>query len=253
LRIRALAVVTLIAVYASWASAGMTSVTFASDFSQHHLAHFDGTALYDSDTGTLTIAVQNTTSPGTGGFLSSLALAASGPTASLTVDSSRFIDARNHKGIVKAGALGKYHAGAITGPSWNSGKHAVDGIAAGGSHIFEFEVTAANAITLNVASFLTPGKSGQEIVANFKKLDHHGSDRVGAVQTSPVSEVLASQFDPVSEVGLLPIDDIAPVGGPAVDAPVAVSSVPLPTAAWMFAPTLALAALLRGKLRLMCA
>jgi hypothetical protein len=241
-----LAMFGLIALGASNARAGLTTVDFASDYSQHHLAQFDGLATYNSDTGKLTVAVTNTTTAVKGGFVTGIALAAGGPTADLVDDSSAFVDARNRKGIVKAGSLGRFHAGATTGADFSSGKRATEGIAAGSSRVFTFQTTVSNASSLTVADFLTPGKTGEEIVARFKKLEHHHADRAGAVEIGPVSTLLASQFDPISETGLLPLDS-APAAGPAIGG--AVSAIPLPPAFYTAAFTLVLIGLTRIRLR----
>src|SRR6185312_8234985 len=106
---------------------------------------FDGLATYDSDTGKLTVAVSNTTAAARGGFIPGIPLAAQGPAAALVDDSSAFVDARNEKGIVKAGSLGRFYAGASTGADFGSGKRATEGIAAGGSRVFTFEAIASDA------------------------------------------------------------------------------------------------------------
>jgi hypothetical protein len=235
----------LIAAGASNARAGLTTVNFSSDYSQHHLAQFDGLATYDSDTGKLTVAVSNTTAASKGGFLTGIALAAHGPSVALADDSSAFVDARNHQGIVKAGSLGRFQAGATTGADFGSGKRATEGIAAGGSRVFTFQTTALNAASLSVNDFLTPGKTGEEIVARFKRLEHHRGDRGGAVESGPVSTLLASQFDPISETGLLPLDS-APAAGPAISG--AVSAIPVPPAVYTAAFTVVLMGLARIRL-----
>jgi len=227
---RALAVIAICALCATSARAGITTVNFSSDYSQHHLTQFDGVATYDSSTGTLSLAVINTTSASSGGFLTGIALSAKGPTMALE-NTTGFVDARNRKGIVDAGPLGKYTAGATTGGDLLKGKHPTDGIAAGSSRVFTFQTTAANAGSLTVDDFLTPGKTGQEIVARFKKLSHHGNDRGGAVMSGSVSSLLSSQFDPVNETGLLPQDGSIPTPGPSTV--VTTTAVPLPPAAWM--------------------
>ena len=227
---RALAVVGMLALCAAGARAGITTVDFSSDYSRHHVTQFDGVATYDSSTGKLSIAVNNTTRASHGGFLTGIALSAKGPTLDLE-NTSGFVDARNHKGIVNAGALGKYEAGATTGGNLSKGKHPANGIAAGSSRVFTFQTTAADAEALTVADFLTPGKTGEEIVARFKKLSHHGDDRGGAVMKGTVSSLISSQFDPVSDPGLLPLNDMLPTGGPSNT--VTTAAVPLPPAVWM--------------------
>jgi hypothetical protein len=238
-----MAVIGLLAICVSNARAGLTTVNFQSNYSQHHLAQFDGVATYDSDTGKLNIAINNTTASGHGGFLTGIALSASGPTLSLENSPTGFSDARNKKGVVKAGPLGKYHGGATTGETWSNGKQAAHGIAAGGSRVLTFDVTGSNASTFIVADFLTPGKRGEEIVASFKKLQHHHADHSGGVQSGPVGQLFASQFDPVSEGGLLPLETAILAGGPTISTNV--SSVPLPSTAWMIVFTLGFAAMLR--------
>jgi hypothetical protein len=233
---RALAVIALVALCASGAQAGLTTVNFSSEYSQHHLTQFDGVATYDSSTGKLAVAVINTTSAANGGFLTGIALSAKGPTMALETTGG-FVDARNHKDVVNAGPLGKYTAGATTGGGLLKGMHPASGIAAGSSRVFTFETSAANADSLTVADFLTPGKTGQEIVARFKKLSHRGNDRGGAVMNGPVSDLFISQFDPVSETGLLPQNDNSPSAGPS--AIVTTTAVPLPPALWMALITIA--------------
>src|SRR5579859_5184649 len=103
---RDLAVIAIVALCASGARAGITTVDFSGDYSQHHLAQFDGVATYDSSTGKLSVAVVNTTSGANGGFLTGIALSAKGPTMALE-NTNGFVDARNHKGVVNTGALGK--------------------------------------------------------------------------------------------------------------------------------------------------
>jgi hypothetical protein len=242
---RALAVVGLIALCAAGVRAGVTTVDFSGDYSQHHLTHFDGVATYDSGTGKLNIAVTNRTAHG--GFLTGIALSAAGPTLSLADTAGGFTDARNHGGIVKSGPLGKYHAGATTGINWSAGGRAAHGVAAGSSHLFTFQTDAADANSLTVDDFLTPGKTGEEIVARFRKIPHHGYDRGGAVTSGPVGELFASQFEPVIETGLVVLDNTTISSGPTPQ--VTTAAVPLPRAVWMALVTLLLVPVIRPLYR----
>jgi hypothetical protein len=247
MKMRALAIAALLALGGKFASAGATTVDFTSDMSQHHLAQFDGTATYDSSTGKLTIDVHNTTTASTGGFLTALALDATGPGGAYEAAAgSGIADLRNHKGIVNAPPFGKYHAGAGTHGKWNAGAGASHGIAAGDSKNFVFDVSGSNASSLTVADFLTPGKTGQEIVATFKKLDHHYTDRAGAVMSGAVTTLGTGtpSVQPVLDP-LLPPGDTDPNGGN-----IQTSAVPVPPAVWMALTTLALMIGLRRKLKL---
>ena len=247
MNMRALAIAALVALGVRPALAGVTTVDFTSDTSLHHLAAFDGKATYDSTTGKLTIDVHNTTA--TGGFLTSLALDATGPTAAYEAAAGSGIsDLRNKKGIVNASPFGKYHAGAGTNGKWNSPGGASHGVAAGSSENFVFDVSGPTASSLTVADFLNPGKTGQEIVATFKKLAHHRGDRAGAVMSGAVTTLGSGNsttppgqpvFDPV----LIPPP--TPPGGN-----LQTSAVPVPPAVWMALTTAALVLGLRRKLKL---
>lgn len=245
--LRILAVGTLFTLLAPFAFAGVTTVNFASGLGKHHLAQFDGTATYDSVTGKLTMDVNNTTASANGGFLTALALSATGPAAAFNNAPSAFIDLRNPKGVVKAPPFGRYHAGAGIGGRWSGGGDASQGVAGGASQEFVFDATAPGATAFTAADFLTPGKTGQEIVASFRKLKGRHQDRAGAVMTGSVRVVSASdshpQVDPIAEPGLLPLDPVNPPAGP-----VAVNAVPLPPAAWIALVTMALAVACRNKL-----
>jgi len=239
---------------ASAAKAGITSVTFASDNSVHNLAQFQGTAEYDSSTGKLSITVENTTAAKTGGFLTAIALGANDPTATFedasptTAANAKFDDLRNKKGIVKAAPYGKYDAGAGIADKWNSNKGAAHGVAAGSGETFVFDVTTSNASSLDVLDFLSANKSGQEIVASFRKLSHHHNDRAGAVMTGKMITLtdngggINNQNQPIGETGLLPL------GGPSDRGPASTTAVPLPPAAYMGAITIGLFVMLRRKL-----
>jgi hypothetical protein len=253
MKMRALAIAGLIGLGIRPAFAGVTSVDFTSDTSLHHLTQFDGTATYDSAIGKLTVDVHNTTAASTGGFLTGIALDAGGPTAAYRATTGSGIsDLRNHKGIVNAAPFGKYHAGAGTGGKWNSGSGASHGIAAGASNSFVFNISGANASSLSVADFLTPGDTGQEIVATFKKLAHHHSDRGGAVMSDAVTTV-DSRSGGSSNTG-------TPAGQPVFDpvftppsnpggGNIQTSAVPVPPAVWMALTTAALALGFRRKLQ----
>jgi hypothetical protein len=248
MQMRTLAIAAFLALLGESALAGVTTVDFTSDTSLHHLAQFDGTATYDSSTGKLTVDVHNTTASSTGGFLTGIALDATGTTARYeSAPGSGILDLRNHKGTVNAAPFGKYHAGAGVNGKWNSGLGASHGIAAGASESFVFDVTSSNASSLTVADFLTPGKTGQEIVATFKKLNHHRSDRAGAVMSGAVSTSSAGgsvtpSGQPLSDPGLI---DTNPGNGPGPQT----SAVPVPPAVWMALTTAALAVGLRRKLQ----
>jgi hypothetical protein len=247
MQMRALAIAAFVALLSKSAPAGITTVDFTSDTSLHHLGQFDGTAIYDSSTDKLTVDVHNTTASSTGGFLTALALDASGPTAKYEATAgSGILDLRNNKGIVNAPPFGKYHAGAGVNGKWNSGMSASHGIAAGNSASFVFDVTAPGASSLTVADFLTPGKTGQEIVATFRKLKHHRADRAGAVMSDAVTIVgsggaITPSGQPSFDPG--PIDT-NPGSGPGPQT----SAVPVPPAVWMAIPTAALALGLRKKI-----
>jgi hypothetical protein len=239
---------------ASAVKAGVTSVTFASDTSVHNLAQFQGTAVYDSSTGKLSITVENTTSDKKGGFLTAIALSAGGPTATFedaspaTAAKSKFDDLRNKNGVVKAAPYGKFDAGAGIANQWNSNKGAGHGVAAGSGNTFVFDVTTANASSLDVMDFLSAGKSGEEVVASFRKLSHHHNDRAGATTTGKMitmtdSNGITNQNLPIGETGLLPLE-------PSDRGPASVSAVPLPPAAYMGAVTIGIFAMLRRKLGL---
>jgi hypothetical protein len=250
-----LAVVCGVAVLtASAAKAGITSVTFASDTSVHNLAQFQGTAEYDSSTGKLSITVENTTAAKTGGYLTAIALGANDPTAAFedasptTAANAKFDDLRNKKGIVKAPPYGKYDAGAGIADKWNSNKGAAHGVAAGSGETFVFDVTTANASSLDVLNFLSANKSGQEIVASFRKLSHQHNDRAGAVTTGKMITLtdnggINNQNQPIGETGLLPL------GGPSDRGPASTTAVPLPPAVYMGALTIGLFTMLRRKFR----
>jgi len=261
--LRALAAAAALALGSSFAVAGITAVPVASDFSQHHLGQFDGTALYDSATGQLTLTIENTTSASNGGFLTGLAFDAGGvaavyqdPDGGRKPNTNGFDELRNRRGIVHAGPFGVYHAGAGVNGKWAGAGAATRGIAAGASESFVFDVTSANASTLTVANFFTPGKNGLEIVASFKKLSHHRIDRVGGIMSGAVT----SENNPPNLVtnstgngSNLP----QPVGDPGLVVPGngsngnggTTTAVPLPSAVWMALSTAGLAGVLKRKLR----
>ena len=238
---------------ASVAKAGITSVTFASDTSVHNLAQFQGTAVYDSSTGKLSITVENTTAANKDGYLTAIGLSAKGPTATFedatptSAANAKFDDLRNKNDIVNAKPYGKFDAGAGIASKWNSNKGAAHGVAAGSGKTFVFDVTAADASTLDVMDFMSASKSGEEVVASFRKLSHHHNDRAGAKTTGTMMTLtdnnggLNNQNQPIGEVGLLPI-------GPSDRGPASVSAVPLPPAAYMGLLTIGLLGILRRKL-----
>ena len=237
----------------STSKASVTSVTFASDSSLHNLAQFQGTAVYDSSTGKLSITVENTTAASKGGYLTAIALSASGPTAKFEDASptiaanAKFDDLRNKKSIVNANPYGKFDAGAGIASKWNSNKGASHCVAAGSGTTFVFDVTAANASSLDAMDFLSASKSGEEVVASFRKLSHHHNDRAGAKITGTMQTLTQNSGNgnptlPIDEIGLLP------PGGTNDRGPASVSAVPLPPAAYMGALTLGCLAMFRRKL-----
>lgn len=252
MKMRALAIAAFVAlgIRSSWA--GVTTVDFTSDTSLHHLAHFDGTATYDSSTGKLTIDVQNTTGASTGGFLTAIALDATGPTGAYEAAAGSGIsDLRNHKGIVNAAPFGKYHAGAGTNGKWNAAMGASHGVAAGSSESFVFDISGPNTSSLTVADFLTPGKTGQEIVGTFKKLAHHRGDRAGAVMSSAVRTV--GSGGSVTPIGQPVFDPVFPPPPSNPGGNIQTAAVPVPPAVWMALTTAALILGLRRKLKLVFA
>jgi len=264
--IRVLAAAAL-ALGGSVAAAATTTVPFASNFSQHHLAKFDGTATYDSSAHTLTLVVNNETDPATGGRLTAFAFDAGGhsaifqdPDGGRKPNTNGFDELRNHRGNIRT-PMGMYHAGAALNGNWGGSGGMTHAIAAGTSQTFVFDVTSLNGSSLTVDDLLAPGKSGLEIVAAFKGLRHHRSDRAGGVMSSAVSTVDLSDSGTITppndgQFQLPPLttppsnnngsgDTGNPGGTPGTTA------VPLPPAAWTGLSTLLLAGAgaMRSRLR----
>lgn len=247
MNLRVLAAAAALAISGTFAQAGVTSVPFASDVSQHHLGQFKGTATYDSSDAKLTLVVQNTTSLAVGGYLTGIAFDASGiaakyadPDGGHKPNTNGFDELRNRNGNIQAAPFGTYHAGTALDGRWVAGG-ATRGIGAGTSQTFVFDITAANASSLTAADFLTPGRNGQEIVAAFKKLHRDRSDRAGAIingaMTTFTSSISGTGNDTGSGGGnTLP----QPVGDPGLVV-LTPSAVPLPPAVWMALTTLGLA------------
>jgi hypothetical protein len=233
---------------ASTANASITSVTFDSDTSVHHLSQFQGTAVYDSSTGKLSITIENTTAGKKGGYLTAIALNGTGPSATFedatpaTAKNAKFDDLQNKNGVVKASPYGKYEIGAGVAGKWNKNTGAKHGVAAGSGMTFIFDTTATDKSTLDVMDFMSANKSGEEVVASFRKLAKHRNDQAGATVTGTMS-TLTNQDQPISETGLLPLDTND-------HGPASVSAVPLPPAAYMGLLTIGIFGMLRRKLGL---
>ena len=263
--IRVLAAAAL-ALGGSVAAAATTTVPFASNFSQHHLAKFDGTATYDSSAHILTLVVNNETDPATGGRLTAFAFDAGGhsglyqdPDGGRKPNTNGFDELRNHRGIIHT-PMGIYHAGAALNGNWGGSGGMPHAIAAGTSQTFVFDVTGLNASSLTVGDLLAPGKSGLEIVAAFKGLRHHRSDRAGGVMSSAVTTVDLSDSGTITPPNDGQFQLPPPTNPPANNnggetdnggGTTGTTAVPLPPAAWTGLSTLLLACAgtMRSRLR----
>ena len=212
MKIRALAAAAMLALGASYVSAGTTSVNFTSDTSLKHLGSFAGTATYDSTAGKLTLVVQNTTPTATGGFLTAFAFDVAGDSVAKYEDpdgghkpnTNGFDDIRNKKGVVNAAPFGKYEAGAGLDGKWLPGGFK-RGIAAGASQTFVFDVTGTGASSLNVGDFFSGGNTGLNIVASFKGIKHGRIDRAGGVSSGTITSLDSITGNPG--------DNTTPTGG----------------------------------------
>lgn len=250
--VRVLAVAAL-ALGGSVAAAATTTVPFASDFSQHHMAKFDGTATYESTAHTLTLVVTNETDPMTGGRLTAFAFDAGGrsaiyqdPDGGHKPNTNGYDELRNRRGIIHT-PMGVYHAGAALNGNWGATRGMTDAIAAGTSQTFVFDVTGANAASMTVGDLFGAGKSGMEIVAAFKGLKHHRSDRAGGVMTGAITTVDLADSGTINPPGgggfQLPPQVIPPPNNGSGDTggSIGTTAVPLPPAAWTGLSTLLLA------------
>ena len=184
---------------ASVAHAGTTTADFHSDASttKRKLGSFTGTATYDDAAGLLTVTVNNTSAAGNGGgALTGIAFNVAGPAtatyrdgddAATRADEDVYDDARTRRGkrLVKAKPLGTFEAGtALNGKFGNASRRAAaQGVAAGSSRTFVFDVSGATA-GMTVNDFLS-GNVGIAAAFRGKKADKVGGILTASTPGSP--------------------------------------------------------------------
>jgi hypothetical protein len=248
----------------SVARAGTTTANFQSDSNttKRKLGSFTGTATYDDAAGLLTVSVTNTSAAGNAGAaLTGVALNINGPAtavyhdgddAATAGDEDAFDDARSRKGkhLVKAKPLGTFEAGtALNGKFGRASRQmAAQGISAGSSRTFTFDVSGAGA-GMTVNDFLS-GNVGIAAAFRGKKADKVGGVIVPTVPGSPpvLPGAGGNNGAPDSPV-VIDLPEITPPGGVIVPPVIIVdtgngnggniggntggpAAVPLPPAVW---------------------
>src|SRR3982750_4055901 len=177
----------------SVARAGTTTADFHSDSNttKRKLGSFTGTATYDDVAGLLTVTVNNTTAAGgNGAALTGIAFNVAGTASAVyrdgddaatpRADEDAYDDARTRGGkhLVKAKPLGNFEAGSALNGKFGraSRRMAAQGVAAGASRTFVFDVSGATA-GMTVNDFLS-GNVGIAAAFRGKK-----ADKVGGVLT----------------------------------------------------------------------
>jgi hypothetical protein len=153
------------------------------------LGSFSGSIQYSSaspfsTTGTLTIALTNTSSASNGGFITGLLFNVggddTGASASLASGASHpFINCVG--GGLAGSPYGSYDAGAALGGSFLGGGSPNPGIAVGQTGVFTFNITAADAGVLTALDFLAGGSFNFNFLVRFRGFEDGGSDMVGAI------------------------------------------------------------------------
>ena len=258
-RIASAFVIALGAAMVPAARAGITSATITGDpaTAPRHLASLSGTATFDSDTGKLSITLNNTVHKGR--LISFAFSTASGTVAkyldhdnpATLRDEDAFDNLRIKKGThVRANPFGLYADGAGLDGKWKA-RRGRRGVAPGASETFVFDVTGAGA-NETVTDLI--GSDSMSLVAAFKGLRHNRRDRIGAslqlVPSSVTPQSIDVTVDPSDETtkggtapgtsgtgGVPVITAPGPTGGGSTP-----TAVPLPPAAVTGLATMALAA-----------
>jgi hypothetical protein len=246
-----------LALAASVASAGTTSVNFQSDSNLRGLGTFDGTASYDSSAAKLTLTLDNTSA--TKSVITGFAFDITGSdTAKLEQVSHDKWKDDAHKGVIKAKPFGSYEAGAALNGKFGFGA-SKKGIAGGSEKTFVFDVHGADAANLTVADFFS-GPANKEIVASFAGFKHHKTDRAAGAMSSAITDGTTTNNNNNNTNLVFPVIDPPVVKGN--DGPPnlgtgnnngGATAVPLPPAAWAGIITLLGILALRRKLRAMFA
>jgi hypothetical protein len=238
------------AVVPSSASAATSTCTIASNpnTATRKLASFDGAATYDSSSHTLSITLHNTSKRG---VMTALAFAGGGSsTSGKTIkymdgdvagtrrDEDAFDDLC-YKAKKKCKPFGAYAAGVALRGHWTARPGRTNGVNEGQSRTFVFDVSAADASSLDVMDVL--GTSGDlSLVAAFKDVKRGKGDRVGATLTlvPPVSQgaevpaTPANPLDPDTGSPSDPDDTGAVIPPDTTGTPEVPAAVPLPPAAY---------------------
>ena len=172
-------------VAASSASATMVMIQSNPAGSTDGLGRYTGSISYTSNTlntGTLTIVLSNTNTPGDGGYITGLVFNIPGADAAATAQlaASSLAGFQQLGPTASASPYGTYEAGAALGGSWLGGGSPNGGVAVGQTGTFTFNITSAGASGFTASSFIASGSSPSPLV-RFKGFANGGSDKVPGV------------------------------------------------------------------------
>lgn len=219
----------------SVARAGTTTADFHSDANttKRKLGSFTGTATYDDVAGLLTVTVNNTSAAGkNAAALTGIAFNVAGnasavyhdgdDTATPRADEDAYDDARTRgrKHLVKAKPLGTFEAGsALNGKFGRASRRiAAQGVAAGASRTFVFDVSGATA-GMTVNDFLS-GNVGIAAAFRGKQADKVGGILTASTPGTPSPVGGNDDGGTVTPPIVIDIPDITPPAGGDITPPV---------------------------------
>ena len=220
----------------SLALAGTSTANIQSDTSIHNLGSFTGAVTYDNVAKTLTFNLDNTSA----GKLTGFAFDITGDNTATfdKVKGSAWKDDRNHKGVVIAKPYGNYEGGASLHGRFGANGN---GIAAGATKSFVFNVTGPTAATLTAADFVT-GPGNTQVVASFSGFRHGKTDRAGGILSTISQNTTTTTTNNLGGNPLTSNDvggDLRPQMLLLLPPPPPTNAVPLPSGAWSGLMTLA--------------
>lgn len=162
------------------ASGGLIEIVSDLNNSEHQAGQLHGTLQYEASTGVLTVWLTNMSDPANGGYLTGFLfnIDSNDPnaTATLTSASHPFLGITHQVGS----PFGRFTAGAALGGNWAGSAPPSQGIAAGHTGVFVFEVSAFDASDLEAESFIR-GDAAHNFVVRFRGFKDGGSDKVPVV------------------------------------------------------------------------
>jgi MYXO-CTERM domain-containing protein len=169
-----------ITLFAPVAAADIIDIGGDTSNSTEGLGDFSGTIEYNFDSGdmgSLIVSLTNTSNPANGGYITGFVFNINSTDddamAELLSGTHPFVGVADENGA----PFGTFDAGAALGGNWEGGGSPNSGIAVGDTGIFNFKITAADAMTLAAMNFIT-GPNEFNFVVRFRGFVNGGSDKV---------------------------------------------------------------------------